>query len=93
MQSLGIGPAGAPILHSQQGESPHWTIMRNPWVKKNPFMSAWLSAANSAVGTARGRATNEARRQAGVVRADATRQVIGLWLGPMKKVLSRKTRR
>lgn len=81
------------MLPSQQGASPHWIVMRNPWVKKNPFTSVWLSAANSAMGTARGRATNEARRQAGVVRAEATRQVIDLWLGPMKKVPTRKTRR
>jgi hypothetical protein len=37
--------------------------MSNPWLKKNPFMSMWLSAANRAVGTLRGQATAQARRQ------------------------------
>ena len=38
--------------------------MSNPWLKKNPFMSMWLSAANRAAGTFRGQA-NAAVKQAG----------------------------
>ena len=38
--------------------------MSNPWLKKNPFMSMWLSAANRAAGTFRGQAT-AAVKQAG----------------------------
>jgi len=30
--------------------------MANPWIKKNPFMSMWLSAANAWAGHARGAA-------------------------------------
>ncbi|WP_213231620.1 hypothetical protein [Caballeronia sp. NK8] len=37
--------------------------MKNPWVKKNPFMSMWLSGANAVIGSARGRATAQAKRQ------------------------------
>lgn len=37
--------------------------MSNPWLKKNPFMSMWLSGANYVVGAARGRATAEFNRQ------------------------------
>jgi hypothetical protein len=37
--------------------------MRNPWLKKNPFMSMWLSEANRIAGTMRGQATAHARRQ------------------------------
>lgn len=37
--------------------------MSNPWLKKNPFMSLWLSAANRAAGTLRGQATAQAKRQ------------------------------
>ncbi len=37
--------------------------MANPWLKKNPFMSLWLSAANRAAGTLRGKATAQAQRQ------------------------------
>jgi hypothetical protein len=37
--------------------------MANPWLKKNPFMSMWLSTANRVAGTVRGHATVQARRQ------------------------------
>jgi hypothetical protein len=36
--------------------------MANPWLKKNPFMSMWLSAANGVAGTVRGQATAQAKR-------------------------------
>ena len=36
---------------------------QNPWTKKNPFMSMWLSAANTAAAPARGRIKAEATRQ------------------------------
>ncbi|OLL27574.1 hypothetical protein BTH42_32655 [Burkholderia sp. SRS-W-2-2016] len=38
--------------------------MKNPWVKKNPFLSMWLSGANAVAGSARGRATAAAKRAA-----------------------------
>jgi hypothetical protein len=37
--------------------------MSNPWLKKNPFMSMWLTAANRAMGSVRAQATAEAKRQ------------------------------
>ena len=37
--------------------------MRNPWTKKNPAMSMFLSAANAWAGAARGHATNAMKRQ------------------------------
>lgn len=37
--------------------------MTNPWLKKNPFMSMWLSTANRVAGTLRGKATAQAKRQ------------------------------
>lgn len=36
----------------------------NPWTKKNPFMSMWLSGANTAIGRARGPMQAAAKRQA-----------------------------
>jgi hypothetical protein len=36
--------------------------MKNPWTKKNPFLSMWLSGANAVAGSARGRATAAAKR-------------------------------
>ena len=37
--------------------------MANPWLKKNPFMSMWLSTANRVAGSLRAKATAQARRQ------------------------------
>jgi len=51
---------------------------------KNPFMSAYLSTANKMMNTARGKATNEFRREAGRQSARMT----NAWLGaftPKKK--------
>jgi hypothetical protein len=36
--------------------------MKNPWTKKNPFLSMWLSGANAVAGSARGQATAAAKR-------------------------------
>lgn len=67
--------------------------MRNPWVKKNPFMSLWLTAANKAVGTARGKvagASSAARRQ---VTTEASRQIADFWTGrPAAATKRRKSR-
>lgn len=53
--------------------------MKNPWTKKNPFMSMWLSGANAVIGSARGRATAETKRQANVLVTQGTKQMIDLW--------------
>ena len=45
--------------------------MANPSLKKNPFMSMWLSMANRAAGPLRGQLTAQARRQIEAVMADA----------------------
>ena len=37
--------------------------MSNPWLKKNPLMSMWMSGANAVMGAARSRATAEGERQ------------------------------
>ena len=37
--------------------------MSNPWLKKNPFLSLWLSGANAVAGAARGKVTAEINRQ------------------------------
>lgn len=37
--------------------------MSNPWLKKNPFMSVWLSTAHRVLGSLRGTATAQAKRQ------------------------------
>ncbi|MFP3552352.1 hypothetical protein SB861_16755 [Paraburkholderia sp. SIMBA_049] len=37
--------------------------MKNPWLKKNPFLSMWLSGANAVAGSARGRVAAAAKRE------------------------------
>jgi hypothetical protein len=62
--------------------------MRNPWTAKNPFMSMWLSAANSLLGAAQGHAGAAVRRQAASIQAQAARQAADFWSG--KKPKNRK---
>jgi hypothetical protein len=42
-------------------------------LKKNPFMSMWLSAANRMAGTLRGQATAQVKRQATAAMTEAVR--------------------
>jgi hypothetical protein len=53
--------------------------MTNPWLKKNPFMSMWLSGANAAAGSLRGRAMGQAKRQSAAMMTKATQDVIDAW--------------
>ena len=59
--------------------------MANPWLKKNPFMSMWLSGANAAAGRARVRATAQTR-------AAITKQVIQFWSGAWQARKSKRLR-
>lgn len=57
--------------------------MKNPWLKKNPFMSMWLSGANKVAGAARGQAAAAIKREATHASKDAaaaaTKQVLDFW--------------
>lgn len=69
--------------------------MFNPWLKKNPFMSLWLSAANRAAGSLRGQATAQAKRQLKAAVTAATDENSKLWSAAMvppaaKKKVTRK---
>ena len=55
--------------------------MGNPWLTKNPFMSAWLSAANRAAGAARGHATAAANREIAKMQTTTVRQTMDFWTG------------
>ena len=63
--------------------------MRNPWLKKNPLMSLWLSGANKVMGSARGQATatvkREANKAAAAVSAAAAQQVTEFWANTLTK--------
>ena len=47
----------------------------------NPFLSLWLSAFNSAAGTARGYAAAELQRQQAAFWREMTRQTVDFWTG------------
>ena len=53
--------------------------MRNPWMSKNPFMSAWLSSANHVASVMRGHANAAARREIAAAQAEMSRQIIDFW--------------
>ena len=57
--------------------------MSNPWLKRNPFLSLWLSGANKVMGSARGQINAALKREASKAGAPmteaATRQVTGFW--------------
>jgi hypothetical protein len=55
--------------------------MYNAMFKKNPLMSLWMSAANSAAGSARGLWMAELHRQQRTMMQDLTKQMINFWSG------------
>jgi hypothetical protein len=58
--------------------------MANRWLKKNPLMSMWLSAANTAAGRARSAASAEARKQQTALTKQTVRFWTGGWLAAVK---------
>lgn len=71
--------------------------MANPWMRKNPFLSMWLSAANQSIGAARGTAQAAAKRQVAGAQSEAVRQMMAFWTPsltlPGTPAKSRKPRR
>ncbi len=57
--------------------------MKNPWTKKNPFLSMWLSGANAIAGSARSRAIAESRRQTATMMTKGARQMTDFWTGTL----------
>lgn len=64
--------------------------MANPWSKKNPFLSLWLSGANAVAGRARVSAKAAAKR----TQASLAKKAVSLWtdalLAPLKPRRRRK---
>jgi hypothetical protein len=56
----------------------------NPWTKKNPLMSMWLSGANALAGRARSAGTAEMSRQRASLAKRAARFWSGAWLAAAK---------
>lgn len=67
--------------------------MKNPWTKRNPLLSMWLSGANTVLGSARSRAVAESKRQAATAMTKTTRQLMELWTNPLSTTQPRKKRR
>jgi hypothetical protein len=67
--------------------------MSNPWLKKNPFMSLWLSGANSVAGSMRGRAAAQAKRQTATAMTHATRTIFDAWVDAMTPTLPAKKKK
>jgi hypothetical protein len=67
--------------------------MRNPWTKKNPLMSMWLSGANAVAGSARSRVTAEAKRQAATMMTRGAKQITSFWSGALTAPTRPKRRR
>jgi hypothetical protein len=49
--------------------------MANPWMKKNPFLSMWLSGVNAMLGKARNEAIAQAARNQATFTKEAARAV------------------
>jgi hypothetical protein len=67
-------------------------VMSNPMMKKNPFMSMWLSGANSAAGSARGLWIAELHRQQIAMIGEMTQQMLRFWSGAWMLPTSRDNR-
>ena len=57
--------------------------MTNPWLKKNPYMSMWLSGANAVAGSMRGHAAAQVKRHSAATVAAATQEVFKAWSGAL----------
>lgn len=67
--------------------------MPNPWLKKNPFMSLWLSTANAVAGKARNQAAASARRQSQAAITQAAQEVMSFWTGMAPAAAKPRARR
>lgn len=67
--------------------------MSNPLLKKNPFMSLWLSGANKVAGTGRGMWQAAARQQQNAMIRDAQKMATSFWAGALKAKPVRKSRK
>jgi len=55
--------------------------MKNPWTKKNPFMSMWLSGANAIAGSVRSKVAAESKRQAATMMTQGIQEMVKFWSG------------
>ena len=71
--------------------------MKNPWLKKNPSLSMWMSEANRAAVTARAHAAAAIKREAAYASRSAmsagTKQVLDFWAAAMGASTPAKAKR
>lgn len=66
--------------------------MSNPWLKKNPLMSIWLSGAHRVANHARGHTTAHLKRQISSAQSKAAADLPSLWLAPVNVTKPRARR-
>jgi len=72
------------------------SVSYNPWGKRNPFLSMWLSGANAVFGATRNQVMRAMHRQANAVMAEGTRQMLalsGMAPAARKRPVKRRRRR
>jgi hypothetical protein len=67
--------------------------MSNPWLKKNPFMSVWLSTANRMAGSLRGLAAAQVKRQVNAAVTEVARENLKLGSDAVKPATAPSRRR
>ena len=67
--------------------------MTNPWLKKNPFMSMWVSSANAAFGATRGQVAALQGLQSSALARQAAQDVFDLWLNAIPRPASQRRQR
>jgi hypothetical protein len=94
MRDAAAKAAGSPADHGKACTySKSKARMRNPWIKKNPLMSMWLSGANAVMGSARSRVAAESKRQAAAMLAEGTKQMVRLWTAGLTPPTPRKKKK
>ena len=65
-------------------------MSHNPWGKKNPFLSIWLSGANAVFGATRNRMTAEMHRQTNAAITEGTLAFWGIETPTRKRSAKRR---
>lgn len=66
--------------------------MANPWLKKNPFMSMWLSSANRVAAPVRGQVAAQAKRQVNAVANAAVAEGVKFWTEALVPAAAKKAK-
>ena len=66
--------------------------MSNPWLKKNPFMSMWLSMANRMAGQATAQAKRQIKAAAGKATTDNLKTLLDVTAPALPKAAPKRRR-